>query len=83
MPVLPHAKKKMRVDRRRTEVNKKIRTKAKKAISVFRENPNQKLLGEAYSAIDRAAKKGVYHVRKADRLKSRLSKFLVKSKKKD
>ena len=83
MPVLPHAKKKMRVDERRKKVNKKIRTKAKKAISVFRESPSEKLLSKAYSAIDKADKKNVYHEGKADRSKSRLNKLLEKNKKKD
>lgn len=79
MPVLPHAKKKQRVDERRRKVNQKVRTKAKRAIAAFRSEPSEELLGKAFSAIDRAAKKNVFHKGKADRLKARLSKVLAKA----
>lgn len=78
MPILKHAKKKLRVDERRNAVNKIIKTKARKAIDRMRKGSSGEALSLAFSAIDRAAKKNVYHKRKADRLKSRLSKLIEK-----
>lgn len=78
MPILKHAKKKLRVDERRNGVNKIIKTKARKAIDRVRKDSSEESLTLAFSAIDRASKKNVYHKRKADRLKSRLSKLVAK-----
>ena len=76
MPVTVSAKKALRRDRRRTIVNKKIRIKIKEAVKAARKKPTPKTLKEAYSALDRAAKKKVIHKNKASRLKSRLAKLL-------
>lgn len=78
MPVLKHAKKKLRVDKRRQKVNKVVKTRAKKAIDQMRKEPGEKELKKVFSAVDRAAKKGVYHKRKANRLKARLTKLISK-----
>ena len=42
----------------------------------------EKKLGEAYKAIDKAAKKGIIKNNNADRKKSRLTKFVANSKEK-
>ncbi len=81
MPILKHALKKLRVDKRREKVNKRIKTKTKRAIKTFKEKPSEKSLGGVFSALDRAAKKKLIHKRKADRLKSRLSALLRSSRK--
>ena len=78
MPITSSATKKLRVDKRKTLINKKVRTQALKAIKLFRAKPEEKKLAEVFSNIDRAAKKGIFHTKKADRLKSRLSKLVVK-----
>jgi small subunit ribosomal protein S20 len=81
MPVTKSAKKALRRDRRRAVVNKKIIQKVKAAIKKFRQNPTKKALGEVYKAIDRTAKKKVFHKNKAARLKSRLAKLVTSIKK--
>ena len=81
MPILKHAKKKVRVDKRRVLVNKIIKTKVKKAVDGVRKTPSEESLKKAFSAVDRAAKRNVYHKRKADRLKARLAKLVGKKSK--
>ncbi len=72
MPVTPSAKKALRRDRRREEVNKPIRSKMRTALQRALEEPTSEHVSVAYSAIDRAAKSHVIHKNKAARLKSQL-----------
>lgn len=76
MPITVSAKKALRRDRRRTIINKRIRKKIKAALKKARQKPTKKILAEAASVLDRAAKKKVIHKNKAARLKSRLTKLL-------
>lgn len=76
MPILKHAIKKLRVDKKRAEVNKVVRNKARRAVKLVRTSPTADALRSAFSALDRAAKKKVFHKSKANRLKSRLSKLI-------
>ena len=78
MPITSSATKKLRVDKRKTLINKKVKTQALKAIKQFRVKPEEKKLAEVFSSIDKAAKRKIFHAKKADRLKSRLSKLLAK-----
>lgn len=80
MPITKSAIKKIRVDKKRQEVNKRVRTRALKIIKSFRNSPKIKDLPKLFSAIDRAAKKNIFHKRKADRLKARLNKLVDKKK---
>jgi small subunit ribosomal protein S20 len=81
MPTHKSAKKRMRENERRRLANKARRTTLRKAIKSYRDLER----GEASKAqhpriestIDRAAKKGIIHHRKASRLKSRLSRKTV------
>ena len=82
MPVLKSSHKALRRDRRRTKVNRKIKEKIKLVLKKTRKNPIPKNLTETARFLDRAAKKKVIHQKKANRLKSRLSK-LAKPKKKE
>lgn len=83
MPILKHAIKKMRVDKRRAEVNKKIKTRAKTGIKMARLSPSAETLKSAFSALDRAVKKNVLPSGRVDRIKSRLSKLIKTEKKAD
>ena len=76
MPITKSAIKKTRVDAKKQKFNKVVRTKALGAIKSFRKKPEKSKLSSLFSAIDRAAKKKVFHKKKADRLKSRLSKLV-------
>ncbi len=79
MPIIKSAKKKLRVDKRRTKVNRVYRNKLKEALKEVGEKKTKKSLQVAYRVIDRAAKKRVIHKNKAARIKSRLVKQ-IKSK---
>jgi len=74
MPLTKSAIKKLRSDKRKAGYNKATKTKAKTAIDAFKNILNLESLSKAFSALDKAAKRGVIKTRKADRLKSRLSK---------
>lgn len=74
MPITSSAKKALRRDKRRTQVNKVIRSRLKTIIDNTSKSKDISHLPEAYSVIDRAAKKRVIHKHKAARLKSQLSK---------
>jgi small subunit ribosomal protein S20 len=75
MPNIKSAKKKMRQDKKRQELNKAYKNRYKKAVKVLVSKPTKKQLIETVSLVDKAAKKGVIHKNKASRLKSRLSKI--------
>jgi small subunit ribosomal protein S20 len=74
MPVLKHAKKKLRQDKRRTADNLRIKEGYKKAIKLARKNPTIEAISKAFSNIDKAAKQNIIHENKAARLKAALSK---------
>jgi ribosomal protein S20 len=77
MPVLKHAKKKQRQDKKRTKDNLKIKEMYKKMIKYAKANPTSGALSKAFSSIDKAAKKNIIHKNKAARLKSALSKAIT------
>lgn len=80
MPVTKQAIKKVRVDKRKTAVNLKVRKAFKAAVLAFRKKPTRAGLTKVYRAADKAAKTNVIHKNKAARIKSRLSKLLKPSK---
>lgn len=75
MPILKSAKKKLKADKKKKLVNRIVRTKASRLLDKAKTEKTAESLSQAFSALDRAAKKGVFHHRKADRLKSRLAKL--------
>lgn len=66
----------MRRQQRRAKVNARVRQAYKQAVKQMRQDPSKENLRAAFSELDKAAKKGVVHKNKADRLKGRLSKLL-------
>jgi len=78
MPVTKSAKKALRRDRRREKINLQIKKRVKAAVKAVRQNPTQKTLAQAFSFLDRAAKKNFFRKNKTFRLKSRLAKLLAK-----
>lgn len=74
MPITKSAIKKLRADKKKATFNKATKTKAKSAIDTFKELLSLESLSKAFSAVDKAAKKGVIKKGKADRIKARLSK---------
>jgi ribosomal protein S20 len=76
MPVTTSSAKALRRDRRRRIVNLARIDKVKTATRKYRHHPTPKNLVAVYSEIDKAVKKNLYHPKKGDRLKSRLSALL-------
>ncbi len=83
MPVLKHAKKKLRQDIKRTRANKRIKALYKQLLKKAKENPTAEAVSVAFKAIDKAAKRNVIHTNKAARLKSALSKIYAGTLKKE
>jgi small subunit ribosomal protein S20 len=77
MPVLKHAKKKLRQDKKRTADNLAIKQLYKKLIKDAKATKTPEAMSKAYQAIDKAAKKFVLHNNKAARLKSQLAKVVA------
>ena len=83
---MPSAKS-MRTQQRRAERNKATRTQSRTRVGAARDaisdDPSDqkvdKALTDAFSALDRAASKGVIHPNNASRRKSRLAKSLNKA----
>ena len=73
MPVLKHAKKKLRQDKVRTLRNKAIRSGYKDAVKAAKANPTDETIKKAYSEVDKAAKHNIIHENKAARLKSAIT----------
>lgn len=78
MPVIRSAKKKLRMDKKRESANKKIKSLVKLISKKAIKTPTPKSVQEAFSILDKAAKKNIIHKNKAARIKSRLSKLLGK-----
>ena len=79
MPVIKSAKKKLRQDKKRTAANKNIRDLLKELIKKARKEAGEKAIKQAIQAADKAVKNHIIHRNKAARIKSSLSKLLVKS----
>jgi len=75
MPILKNAQKALRVSKRKTIVNRDIKSKMKTALDRVKKTPNKVNAALAASAIDRAVKKNLLHKNKAARLKSSIAKL--------
>lgn len=74
MPILKSAIKKLRIDKKRTRINRARKEALKKLVKeALRSKSNPKVL-QAISFVDKMAKVHLIHKNKAARLKSRLSK---------
>ena len=74
MPVLKHARKKLKQDKKRTLRNKTVRNLYRDLIKKAKANPTSEAVSEAVQAVDKAAKQNIIHKNKAARLKSSLAK---------
>ena len=78
MPVTKSAKGALKVAKRNTLSNARIKRRVHAAVKSARESKTKESLKAAFSVLDRAAKIHVIHINKAARLKSRLSALLSK-----
>jgi small subunit ribosomal protein S20 len=74
MPILKHAKKKLKQDKKRTIKNKKIKETYKLLVKKAKAKSSKETVSSAFSAIDKAAKKNILSKNKAAHLKSSLTK---------
>lgn len=77
MPILRNAKKALRVSKKKTELNRVIKSQVKTAVTKAKKASSDATLSKAFSAIDKAVKKNILHRNKAGRMKSQLSKLVV------
>jgi small subunit ribosomal protein S20 len=82
MPIIKSAIKKVRKDKKRTNINNKYIESYKKTIKKIRLGGTdvKKLISSLYSQLDKAVKRNVIHKNKAIRLKSRATKKISKKK---
>jgi ribosomal protein S20 len=83
MPVTKSAAKALRNQQKKREYNLKAKRKVKQVIKAFNESPSQKKLNQAYSAVDKAVKRNIFHKNKAARIKRQLAEKLPSPKKTD
>ena len=79
MPILKNAKKALRVSKRKTVINSRIKSRMKTLTDAFKANPTPESLAAAYSSVDTATKGNILKKNKAARVKSQLSRFLAES----
>lgn len=78
MPIIGSAIKKLRQDKKRQSQNLLVKKAVKEAIKLYKKKPNINQFSKLDSLLSRGVKKNIYHANKAARLKSRLSKLLIK-----
>lgn len=80
MPILKNAKKALRASQRKAEYNRRAKSRVKTALDSFTAQPGTDTLATAFSAIDKAVRRNLFHRNKAARYKARLSKQLPAAK---
>ena len=76
MPIIKSAKKALRQSQRKAAINKPVKSQARSMVKKARQNPSITTLSQAFSALDKAVKKNLFHKNKVSRLKSRLAKLV-------
>ncbi len=76
MPILKHAKKKLKQDKKRELHNRGLKTTFKNLIKDANKSQTAESVSAAFSAVDKAAKKNLIHKNKAAHIKSALSKVI-------
>lgn len=79
MPILKNAKKALRVSRRKEIINRKLKSKTKTILDKMVKEPSASTLSQAFSSIDKAVKRNIFHKNKAARLKSQMTRLLPSS----
>ena len=79
MPVIENAKKALRQSKRKAEINRPVKTRAQTLLKKARSKPTAENVSKAFSALDKAAKRNIFHANKVSRLKKSLSRQLGSS----
>jgi small subunit ribosomal protein S20 len=77
MPILKHAKKKLKQDKKRTIRNKQIKDTFKRLVKIAKIDKAAESVSKAFSAVDKAAKENIINKNKAARMKSSLTKHVA------
>lgn len=80
MPILKNAKKALRASIRKNAMNQTMKSRTKTAVDAVRKTPTMEKLSAAYSAIDKAVKRHIFHRNKAARLKQQLARLVKPTK---
>ena len=80
MPVTKTAKRALRSSKRKTEINKLMKTRLEIAVRIAKKSKSKAKIIEAISMADRASKKHIVHKNKVAHIKSTLSKLLPREK---
>ncbi len=71
MPIIKSAKKRLRQAKKRVVRNKKYERSYKQAVKLLKKGAKKDVLSKVYKTLDKAAKRGVIHKKKASRLKAK------------
>lgn len=78
MPITTSAIKKLKQDKKRKQQNLLVRNMVRVTIKNYKKNYTAESLSKVFKTVDMAAKKHIFHPNKAARIKSKLSKLLIK-----
>ena len=76
MPLLANAKKALRAAKKKTTINRRIKSLVKSSMDSVKKTPTKEALATAFSKVDKAVKKHVLHKNKAARVKSQVAKLV-------
>ncbi len=79
MPIIKNAKKALRSSKKKAQVNQLLRAQTRTALKQSKTNPTLESLKNAFSTLDKSVKQNLMHKNKAARLKSALSKLVLKN----
>lgn len=77
MPLLKNAKKALRSSQAKAAVNSRVKSRVKTSLDKVKVNPTPENLSAAFSSLDKALKRKLFHANKVARLKSQLSRLKV------
>ncbi len=77
MPILKHAKKKLKQDKVRNVRNKKVKDTFKELVKKAKAEKTPEALSKAFSSVDKAVKVNILPKNRAAHMKSSLSKFVA------
>lgn len=78
MPISLSTKRSLRKSLKNRKANGIVKKKVKETVTLFLDKPTEENLKAVFSVVDKAAKSGIFHWKKAARLKSRLAKKVAK-----
>lgn len=76
MPLLANAKKALRASKKKTVINRRVKSLVKTFTDAVKKSPSKDTLAKAFSKVDKAVKKNVLHKNKAARLKSQVARLV-------